>query len=302
VVVAGRALFGSGSTTQVSVGAGRADNAKETTTDANGEFTLNGVGAGDLNLVAEHPDRGRSRTLAIHFNREPIEGLELVLLPFGAITGKVVRGTEPAEGVFVNAQSTGAPGAIYGVATGPDGTFRFDRLAPDSYKVSAVAGDPSSGMNFHSASVALAPGQTATVNLSLDAGSVTLRVSLVASNAAAVGFAVVFATTKPVAPKTARELEAVFAMLGNAFTGFGLAMNGTAAVLKDLKPGSYTVCSWVFPTETRTKLEIQAYGDREGDNLKVFCGSTVIAPTPAEQAFELAVEVPAFIPLTQDKP
>jgi protocatechuate 3,4-dioxygenase beta subunit len=302
VVVAGRALFGSGSTTQASVGAGRADNAKETTTDGNGEFTLNGVGAGDLNLVAEHPDHGRSRTQAIRFNREPIEGLELVLLPFAAITGKVLRGGAPVEGVFVNAQSTSAPGAIYGVATGPDGRFRFDRLAPDSYKVSAVTGDPRTGLGFHSAAVTLAPGQTATVNLSLDAGNVTLKVTPRASNAPTTGFAIVFATDQPVAPRTARELESIFATLGEAFTGFGLAINGSAAVLKDLEPGSYTVCSWVFPNETRTRPEIQAYGEREGDNLKVFCSAVVVAPTPAEQAFELTVEVPAFIPLTQDTP
>ena len=57
--------------------------------------------------------------------------------------------------VIVRPQSTTTPGALYSVASGPDGAYRFDKLAPDNYKVSATVGMPMTGMKFYSKEVAV---------------------------------------------------------------------------------------------------------------------------------------------------
>ena len=69
--------------------------------------------------------------------------------------GKVGEGDDAgaAADTIISAQSVNTPNATYSVVSGADGTFRFDKLAPDTYKVSAMLGTPMRGMTFYSKQV-----------------------------------------------------------------------------------------------------------------------------------------------------
>lgn len=296
-VMAGRQIFGNGSSSNAQFGpfGGRTKTAE---TDENGAFAIYGVGLGDLSLVAEHEEKGRSKAVAIRGSRDSINGLELALEPYGALTGMVKTGDgKPAENVRIGAQSQTVPSITYGVASGPDGKFRFDRLAPDTYKVSALGGGGMMrGMGFYSKIVAVASGQTATVNLALETGDITLNVALKGQNKD-VGFAFIRYVQGTITPTTARDLELMVAQVGEGSSGLSFFMRGGPAEVPELEPGVYTVCAVPFPTEVQGMGDTMAYSDREGDNLPVFCKVVTVATQPAEQAVEIAVQVPAFVPL-----
>ncbi len=296
-VRAGRRLFGSGSSTEASFSPFGRDRVRQTETDENGNFVLYGIGPSDVMLVAEHEEKGRSQAVAIRGTRESVTGLQIQLEPFGALSGTVVSGGKPAEDVRVSAGSQTVPSVIYGVATGPDGKFRFDRLAPDTYKVSAIGGGGMmAGMGFHSKVVTVSSGQTAKVDLVLDLGPVTLLVSPKATNQDKAGFCFVNYVQGDVTAATARELELAIAQVPEGRSGFSFTVGGNPARIEALEPGGYTVCATAFPSEVSGMSDTMAYSEREGDNLKVYCQKVTVAAQPAEQNVEIPVEVPAFVP------
>ncbi|HTM23172.1 MAG TPA: carboxypeptidase regulatory-like domain-containing protein [Kofleriaceae bacterium] len=293
-VQAGRRLFGSGSSSKAAFNPFGGEGVKETTTDDAGSFTLMGVGTGDLSLVAEHETQGRSLTLAIRGTRESVHDLELQLQPFGALEGVVTSAGKPVEGVRIGAQSQSAPGAVFGVATGSDGKFRYDRLAPDTYKVSVVTGGMMSQMGFHSRVVTVQSGQTAKLTLEVTEGAIALTVQPKADKPT--GFAIVNAVRGAIAVHSARELEAAIAAMGEGFSALSMSIRGNPARLENLQPGDYTVCVTPYPTEVSGMSDIMGYMQREGDNLKVFCEKTTVAADPTEQTTVIEVELPAFVP------
>lgn len=296
-VRAGRRLFGSGSSTEASFSPFGRDRVRQTETDENGNFVLYGIGPSDIMVVAEHEEKGRSQAVAIRGTRESVTGLQIQLEPFGALSGTVMSGGKPAEDVRVSAGSQTVPSVIYGVATGPDGKFRFDRLAPDTYKVSAIGGGGMmAGMGFHSKVVTVASGQTAKVDLVLDLGPVTLLVTPKATNKDKAGFCFVNYVQGDVTAATARELELAIAQVPEGRSGFSFTMRGNPARIESLEPGNYTVCATPFPSEVSGMSDTMAYSEREGDNLEVYCQKVKVAAQPAEQNVEIPVEVPTFVP------
>src|SRR5439155_1655806 len=126
-----------------------------------GDFSLAGFGDGDLTIVADLPGVGRSKALRVTADAPNQTALSLELLQYGAISGSLTQGGQPAAGVMATAQSTSTPGAVYTVQAGRDGAYRFDQLAPDTYKVSAMLGTPRRGMHLYSQQVTIAPGAEA---------------------------------------------------------------------------------------------------------------------------------------------
>src|SRR5262249_1441742 len=94
----------------------------QTTSDADGQFTLVARGSNDLVLLADHPDLGRSSTVTVPGSSDP-QTVELVLSPFASLDGTVTENGNPTEGVAVTATSQASTGATWTVTTGPDGKF-----------------------------------------------------------------------------------------------------------------------------------------------------------------------------------
>jgi protocatechuate 3,4-dioxygenase beta subunit len=294
VVYAGRQIFGSGSSGKAQQMGPFQRGTKDTTTDAAGKFSIAGFGPGDLAVVAEHPDRGRSKALRLVAGDPSAGTLTLALEPFGALSGKLMQGGSPAEGVIVSAQATTTPGALFNVASGPDGSYRFDKLAPEVYKVSATLGMPMMGMKFYSKQVTVVSGKDTVVDLAIEQGAVSLAVTPTPKTGA-VGVASVTIVSGVIAATSARDLQLRLAAAGAGSSQWAILVNGGAATFSDMVPGNYTACAVPFPSEVQG-MAAMGYVDRNGDRLPVYCKQVVVAPQPAQQAVEVPVEIPPFVP------
>ncbi len=288
-VYIGRMVFGNGSSNDVQFGPmGRGT--KSDTTDANGAFVLSGFPAGDLTIVAEHETIGRSKALRLPTIMPGQTELVLALEKFGALTGKLTQNGKPVEGVFVTCQSTTTPGALYSVASGPDGAYRFDKLAPDNYKVSAMVGMPMTGMKFYSKEVAVPSGGEITIDLTVDPGTVTLDATLTASNGR-VGVAQVNLSTGNITATTYNELSLQLAASGAGASQFVIVRDGEPARMDDVAPGAYTLCAVPYPAEVHG-FAAMGYAQQHGDSLKAFCKGITVRSSPASQTTTLTVQLP----------
>lgn len=300
-VRAGRMLFGDGSSSSAGRGGPpMARSAKDTTTDGNGEFRLSGVGMGDLSIVAEHEVEGRSKTMYVPGSGQSIVDLTINLAGFGSLEGTVTKSGAPAGDIIVNAASVSAPSAVFGVSSGPDGKFRFDRLAPDTYKVSAMTGrNPMRGFGYYPSVATVEVEKTATVNLEIESGDAKLAVTIADAGGAEMNFSMVYALSGPVSATSARELTLAIGSF-DGFSAQAFSIRGNPAEVPNLTPGKYTVCAVPYPPEVRGMGETLGYMEREGDNLKIYCQAANVAEAPAEQSMTIEVEVPEFVPAPSD--
>ncbi|MBP9086696.1 MAG: carboxypeptidase regulatory-like domain-containing protein [Kofleriaceae bacterium] len=291
-VFAGRQIFGSGSSSNAQMGPMNRG-VKQATTADDGTFELSGFGPGDVTVVAEHPTLGRSKAMVLSNNSPGQTELKVVIAPFGALAGVLRQGGKPAEGVFVTTQSTTTPGSMYSVASGPDGAYRFDKLAPDEYKVSATLGMPMMGMRFYSKVVVVASGAETTVDLTVAGGNVTLEATPVAKNGA-FGAGSIWLVSGVLAATTSRELSYRLAGAGAGASQWQILTRGGSAKFVEVVAGTYTVCAAPLPVEVRG-MGGMAYAEKHADTLPVFCKQTVIQASPAMQSVQLSVEIPALI-------
>jgi hypothetical protein len=219
--------------------------------------------------------------------------LTISLEKFGALTGTLRQGGQPADGVLVTCQSTSTPGAVYTVAAGGDGAYRFDRLAPDTYKVSATVGSLRAGMKFYSKQIAVPSGQQVTLDLSVDPGTVTVDVAVTA--AAPVFVAPTWLVHGAITATTASELSLAVAGAGAGNSALSIIVTGKPAVFTEVAPGPYTACATPLPAEV-SPIAARGYVDRHADTLRAFCTPVTVAAAPATQQVSLAVTLPAYIP------
>ena len=295
-VYAGRQVFGNGTSSNASFGP-MGQSTKSTTTGPDGTFSLSGFGGGDLTIVAEHPDIGRSKGVRVPTDMPGQGELVLELQKFGALSGVLRQGGKPVEGVFVSCQSTTTPGAIYAVASGPDGSYRYDRLAPDTYKVSATVGMPMAGMKFYSKEAVVPPGGQVTVDLAVDPGAVTLNVQGVASNGQlGVASAWLASTANGVAitAHTASELQLQIAAAGPGASQWVIVRAGEAARFSEVAPGGYAACIVPFPAEVKG-MGAMGYAERHGDKLPAYCQAVTVAASPDTQNVTVPVQIPPFV-------
>ncbi len=292
-VYAGRQVFGNGTSNAAAFG-GMGAAAKTATTAADGTFSLAGFNDGDLAITAEQPDIGRSKAMRVPTDQANQAQLVLELQKFGAISGSLVAGGKPAEGIFVSCQSTTTPGAIYGVATGPDGSYRYDRLAPDMYKVSATVGMPMTGMKFYSKEVVVPPGKEVKVDLEVQTGAVTLDVTA-APHSGQLGIANAWVASGIFNATTANELNLRMAAAGPGSSQWVIIRKGEPAKFTEMMPNTYTACVVPFPAVVQG-MAAMTYYERNSDKLAAFCQQVTIAPQPAEQAVSVAVDLPVYIP------
>jgi uncharacterized GH25 family protein len=292
-VYAGRQIFGSGTTNSANFGP-MGQGTKTDTTDASGKFAISGLNEGDIAVVAEQATIGRSKAMRVPTTMPGQGELVLELQKFGSLSGILRVGGKPAEGVFVSCQSTTTPGAIYAVASGPDGAYRYDRLAPDTYKVSATVGMPMMGMKFYSKEIIVPSGKDVTLDLSADPGTITLSVSAVGKGGAKIGVASAFLATGVVAARTMTDLSLQIAAAGASSSQWVIIRNGEPAKFTEVVPGSYSACVVPFPVEVQG-MAAMGYAERHSDSLRAFCQSIKVNAGPPEQSMQVAVEPPPFI-------
>jgi uncharacterized GH25 family protein len=285
-VYAGAQLIGSGSSASGAMSP-MMRGVKETLTGADGSFSLQGFGAGKIAVAAEHAEHGRSRALTVSLHSQ--EPVVLELLPPGSLRGSLRQDGKPVEGVMVVAQTTASPTAISSVATGPDGSFRFDKLPPDRYQVSATMGSPMRGMRRYATQTEVRSRKESVVELVVEPGSVTLEVA-VSADGGPVGLLTWALLPGSVAASTAEELGAQMA----ASTGKGgqFGVGGTPLRITEIPPGAYTLCAVPYPREIDQPTRMMAYAERYGQQLPAACQSVKVAAAPPSQMLALRVTVP----------
>lgn len=298
-VIAGSQLMGSGTSSSASVGPAMRG-IKEITTAEDGTFVLDGFGDRDLTVVAEHATLGRSKAQTTIAQPRGQARLTLTLLPFGAVRGAVQQAGKASEGVMITAQSIASPGSLYSVMSGPDGGYRFDRLAPDRYKVSATVGLPMTGMRQYSRPVDVVSGKESVVDLAVEPGLVALELRVAAQGGSGapsegpsvrlVSWAVVQGAIEA---STAKQLRVRMAAAPPGASQFGIGASPLR--VSEMAPGSYTICIVAYPVELPDVMRVFTYSERHGDQLAATCKPVAVAAAPALQGVDLAVVVPALI-------
>ena len=292
-VYVGRRLRGSGAEQGGDDGFGPfSGNTKSSTSDETGFYALRGLPQGILAIVAEHPAEGRSTAMELPVAQTAISDLDLTVVPPGAINGTVYQRGVAAASARVTAQSQTIPGLSYRVNTGPDGAYRFERLAPDKYLVSAgVDGNPRDGRGLYSEAAVVESGRTVQLDLRIEAGAIDLVVSLVPAQGT-VGFARVHTAQGRLQARTALELEAALARRAGGFTAFGFSVRGAEVRVEGVPVGELSVCAVPFPADLGGPDQMRPYIERHGDELPAFCKTLVVAEQPDEQQVALPVTVP----------
>ncbi|MBA2538657.1 MAG: carboxypeptidase regulatory-like domain-containing protein [Deltaproteobacteria bacterium] len=296
-VSAGPLLWGTGSKTSTPAAFGGPPGAslvKDATTDGNGEFTIVGVGRGKCHVVADHETRGRSSPITLPPTTGSTLDLVLVVASFGALGGTVTKGGKPAANIVVTAQSKTVAETMFSVLSGADGSYRFDKLAPDRYLVSAMLGqDPVRGISLHAESVTVGSGPAAKLDLAIANGDTTLVVTLTASKP--VKLALIESLSGKHDARTHADLDRLGVGRDRGHATFAMSFDGKPTRITKLTAGTYTVCACPYPDEVGM-LESEEYMVREGDNLPVFCKHVEIAAGQVEQSLQIEVQIPKHVP------
>jgi hypothetical protein len=293
-VYAGTRFFGSGDSIKMQAGGGAGGAfGKDTTTDDQGRFEITGVGVRAVLLVAESED-GRSQTQPVPAGEADVN-LQLGLVAPGAIEGKVTSGGAPMAGAAVVAQAQSAYRGQFVVKAGEDGGFRFDKLSPDVYLVSAVRPQSIGAFDMQTEVARVQSGQVAHVDLALVKTDLSLTVTVLTEDARPVKSAIAFLVAGACDAHTAIEIEHVLAAKGAGGFQQGFIMGGQPKSFPNLSAGDYTIC--VLPVEGDMRDQNDAeHAFRDPDALPVTCRPLVVAAQPNEQSVTVKVPKPTTTP------
>lgn len=292
-VLAGGQLMGSGS--ELSSGGlfGGAPGQKSATTGDDGSFVLAGVNAKGLVVVADHPTEGRSSMVRIPAG-DASTTLDLVLKPLGALEGKVTSGGKPMASSIVLAMPQQAARGNFIVQSGEDGTYRYDKLAPDTYRVTAVQRGGPMGGAMHSKVVTVEAEKTVHLDLEVPASGVKVTMKVKPPEGVTLTTAQVFLVSGSFTAPTADVFNEKFGELGPGSTHQGFMLKAEPVKFENVEPGPYSACAIPIPGDINSPADMMKLRDSP-EKLLVACQPVTIAKDPAEQ--EVTVTVPAPPPL-----
>ncbi|HSN27857.1 MAG TPA: carboxypeptidase regulatory-like domain-containing protein, partial [Kofleriaceae bacterium] len=241
-VAAGALLTGGGADLYIkseSIGA------KDTETDAQGRFALDGFPPAPLTVVAGKPGAGRSASVQLPATSDSAT-LDLVLGPTAGLAGKVTRGGQPLADTVVIANPVGAMASNFFVTTGPDGTFTLDALTPGAYLVyPMIGGGGNAPKDMYMRRVEVAAGAKTTTELDATPGPVTLDVSVKTDKGAAIPMAGLLAIALTIDPESAEQLRdgSLFPVTDTTVPMHMRMVMGGAAEIANMRPGAYTLCA-----------------------------------------------------------
>jgi hypothetical protein len=292
-VMGGAQLMGSGS--EVGGGGlfGAGPGVKTATSEDDGGYLLAGVGAKGLVIVADHPTEGRSSMVRVPPSDQS-SVVDLHLAPPGALEGLVTRGGQPVAETFVMAMPQQAARGNFIVQTGADGSYRYDKLAPDSYRVTAIERGGQMGAAMHSKVAVVESGKTLKLDLEVPAGGVAVTLVLAPPEGVTVQTAQVFLVQGSFSAPNAEVFNELFGELGAGASHQGFMMKGEPVTFSNVKPGAYSACAIPIPGDINSPADMMKLRDKM-DKLLVGCQAAQIKESPPQQ--EIAVAVPAPPPI-----
>jgi protocatechuate 3,4-dioxygenase beta subunit len=296
-VFCGKRVVGSGSnlTSQTWGPAGSSGATRTADTDETGYYAIRGMGPMEVVVIADHPTLGRSATVRVPASNET-STIDLVLASPGAIEGTVARGGQPLPHFQVTASPHPVThNASFVVTTDDSGHYRFDRLVPGDYLVTATGGmHPIAGVTQTGSLVTVADSQTVRFDVDLPATTVDVVVTLRDQAAAPVRMAEVHVLPGAFAGDVAHVVHEAEAHLTGGFSAFNIVAEGRPARIRRVPPGDYTLCAVPYPAELRDldPAEIAQFVDTQARNLPAYCRPLPVAAEPAEQPVAFDVRLP----------
>ena len=265
-VAAGRLLSGGGNELYIpdeSIGA------KDTTSDANGAFRIEGFGTGPITVVAGKDGRGRSASVQIPAGTDS-STIDLVVTPTSGLDGKVTRSGQPLGDTVVIANPFGAASSNFFVVTGADGTFSLDALAPGPYIIyPMIGGGGPRPKDMYIVKIEVSAGTRTHVDLDATPGTATVSVTAtMGGQPLAMGQLFLIGAT--VAPHTLEDLRALDQWNIFGATAIPLQIRnvmGGAIDVEGVRAGDDTLCIAGFsgrPPEDLTQAPLTCQAIKVG--------------------------------------
>jgi hypothetical protein len=260
-----------------------------TTSGDDGSYLIAAAGDKSLLVAADHPTAGRSQIARVPAAPTSVE-VDLTLQIPGSLDGRVTSGGQPMANAMVTAAPQSAALGTFSVRTAGDGTYRFDKLTPDSYVVSASQAGGFRG-NIQTQTVTIAPQQAAHLDINLTVGSVTVSLGIAPPPGSNVHSAQVSLLSGSVQATTANQLIDAAAARGDGSAHMGYVFGGVAASLPSVTPGAYTACAVPIPIDLGGPRDLAQIRDKR-DQLICVCVPVTIADSPDNQSVTVQVPVP----------
>ena len=296
VVVLGEQLLGDGKSLASSALQTFGDRmgVRQTRTDGEGRYTINGIGKEkELVIAAEHDAEGRSPTQVVPAGpQSPVVDLELA--GTGSLGGVVRAGGKPAGEVAVIATSPAAAKQNIMVQTSQDGRYQIDRLAAGDYKVTAMRGT-GMGATMAAARAKVEPGKRSEVDIEIAVGDVTLVVDVKPRGDGKIDLAQVFLFTGKVSATNGKQVnEAFLAASESGGAKVQNAIGANPARFTEVSPGEHSLCIVPVTGDIGDPQFVKRLGE-QAEQLKVYCEPRAVAATPKEQTH--SATVPQMEPL-----
>jgi RNA polymerase sigma factor (sigma-70 family) len=253
--------------------------AKDTETDDQGRFVLEGFPPASLTVLAGKANAGRSPSIQLPASPDSAT-LDLVLAATSSLHGKITRDGQPLGDTVVIANPIGAMSSNFFVTTGPDGTFVLDALAPGSYVVYPMLGGGGNGpKDVYLRRTEVALGKTTTIEIDATPGPVTLALSAKTEAGVPLPMAGLLAIQLSINPQTAQELrDGTLLPASDQIIPMNMRrIVGGAATIEGMRPGAHTLCA--------------ALGDpRLVSSLKIKCTQVTLTAAPKQTS---TIVVPA---------
>ncbi|MDB4958819.1 MAG: hypothetical protein JWO36_6388 [Myxococcales bacterium] len=266
---------------------------RSASTDQDGNFVIVGVPQKPTNVMADHPDRGRSIAAAVAQGTEDPPPVTLTLRGFGSITGKVTMKGQPQTGVTISESSKGGGAQASFAQTAADGTFTMSKV-PEGAHVLMAMQTQMMALKSTSVTVQVTAGKQTTVAIDIPVGAITLDVAIKALANNKVDAAQVFLCRGIVTAKTGKDLNDGFFQGGMVGMKFWFGEGKPVPEFDELVPGEYSLCSIPITGD----LSNPQFAQRIQSNvatLAVYCKPTTVAAAPAKQT--AVQELPAMTPL-----
>lgn len=323
-VVIGRALLSDGKYLMSATGGRQVDQMRiqRARSGSDGRFAFTGIPALPMTLAAESDD-GRSWPVNVPAE-DAGEPYELALRPFGRIRGQLVspEGVETTSEQFmvgVEAQIAvkdpvqpgpkGARNAISSIiySTVIDDRFDIERLAAGRYKVSLIRVVQNRVQARDKAHITVKPGQTASLELTVDNRGNTLRARIHGKYGVTIPAAQLALLPGDVSPSTVGELNDL--MVTGKVDGFlfgyetSSSSPGTSRTTgrppgliieaAQVLPGHYSACVIPLADDLEDVEFLRQYFEH-AEALAIYCSPLDVSEEPAIQTHEL--EVPPMKP------
>ena len=257
--------------------------AKDTITDRNGRYRLEGFSPVPITIVAGKDLLGRSASVQLPGGSDSAT-VDLLLQKTSGLDGVITREGKPLGDTVVIANPIGASHANFFSVTGADGTFALDALAPGAYIVYPIIGG--GGMrpkDMYVVKVELVIGKRAKVTIDTSPGPVTVAVSVKTQAGVAVPMAQLFLIEANINVTNSAELRDMDQLSAFAVTPIPVYIRGAmagAGEITNVRVGAHTLC--VMP--------LQGPPDPNAPPLPVFCQPVKIDGVAKQQ---VTVVVPA---------